>query len=269
MVRRDNQDNFFVSGMSQHGQILAVVADGVGGYSGGDEAARLAVTVLPQQLRQLTDRVDADEFITAVIDTHNAIYDARGDNPGWYSMCCVWTAVLFDTQRNCMHISHVGDTRLYAFSGNRLIKLSKDHSYVGRLEEQGVLSEADSMRHPERNVIDRVAAEFPLAAGQDYYQTVTLPMGHGITWLLCSDGLYDMINSACIIDILSGDATTGSKVKALIDVANRAGGRDNVTVVLVEDTTPATSDTANVMQAYSTYASSGYTHCAAIFQFLI
>ena len=102
-----------------------------------------------------------------------------------------------------------------------------------------------------------------------YYQTVTLPMGHGITWLRCSDGLYDMINSARIIDILSGDATAESKVKALIDVANRAGGRDNVTVVLVEDTTPATSDTANVMQAYSTYASSGYTHCAAIFQFLI
>jgi serine/threonine protein phosphatase PrpC len=157
-----------------------------------------------------------------------------------------------------MHIAHVGDTRLYAFAGNRLIKLSKDHSYIGEFEEQGILSEEEAMNHPARNVVTRVAADAPMKEDSVHYQMNTLPIGQGITWLLCSDGLFDMINSAQIIHILSTDTTVEEKAEALVNAANTAGCRDNVTVVLVQDDSPMDDGTEEVMQTYAEYARNGY-----------
>ena len=260
MLRQDNQDNCFADAIGEDGQVLAVVADGVGGYAGGEEAARLAVTLLPQNLLQ-QGLDDAQSFRHAVISTHNAIYRHRFTNPALTRMSCVWTALLLDPAAGSMHFSHLGDTRLYAFNfnGSRLLKLSHDHSYIGQLEEQGVLTETQAMTHPRRNVIDRMAADFPLDDRSQYYQMATLPMAADITYLLCSDGLTDMITSAEIIDILSSPATLQEKAQSLIDAANRAGGRDNVTVVLVAvNTIPDMSDqlpssATDVMNRYAHY----------------
>ena len=257
LVRQDNQDNFHVAPFGTQGQVLAVVADGVGAYYGGDEAARLAVTRLPLELARSGD-TDGAAFMDAVIRTHNIIYEGRFANPAWLSMCCVWTAVLFDTEARQLHLGHLGDTRLYAFAGNRLIKLSHDHSYVGTLEEKGLVSEVQAMRHPRRNVIERVAADFPLEQDSSYYQTATLPLAEGITYLLCSDGLTDMVTSAELIDILSAVEPVQAKAQRLVDAANRAGGRDNVTVVLAHECSVPTADTASVMQSYAHYARTGY-----------
>lgn len=257
MVRMANQDNYFVDKTGAD-SILAVVADGVGAYAGSEEAARLAVTLLPEHLQKERGEANFSSFRKAVIRTHNDMYEARYSNPGWTQMCCVWTAAWLDTSHHCMHIAHVGDTRLYAFAGNRLIKLSKDHSYIGEFEEQGILSEEESMNHPARNVVTRVAADAPMKEDSVHYQMNTLPIGQGITWLLCSDGLFDMINSAQIIHILSTDTTVEEKADALVNAANTAGGRDNVTVVLVQDDSPMDDGTEEVMQTYAEYARNGY-----------
>lgn len=258
MVRKSNQDNFWVERVGADGQVLAVVADGVGSCAGSDEAARLAVTAPMECLKKEDREIDFTLFRKTIVHTHNAMYDARYSNPGLTNMCCVWTAAWFDTVNRCLQLAHVGDTRLYAHAGNRLVKLSKDHSYVGQYEEQGILSEDEAMHHPARNVINRVAAEFPIDEDSTHYQMNTLPMGPGITWLLCSDGLFDMINSAQIIHILSSDATVDEKADALVNAANAAGGKDNVTVVLVEDNAPVTEETERVIQAYAEYARNGY-----------
>lgn len=258
MVRKYNEDNFLVDRVGADGQVLAVVADGVGSCAGSDEAARLAVTVPMEYLKKEDREINFTLFRKTIIYTHNAMYDARYSNPGLTNMCCVWTAAWFDTVNRCMHMAHVGDTRLYAFAGNRLIKLSKDHSYIGEYEEQGILSEDEAMHHPARNVVNRVAAEFPIDEDSTHYQMNTLPMGPGITWLLCSDGLFDMINSAQIIHILSSGMSVEEKANALVNAANAAGGKDNVTVVLVEDNAPVTEETERVIQAYAEYARNGY-----------
>lgn len=258
MVRKYNEDNCSVDRVGSDGQVLAVVADGVGSCAGSDEAALLAVTVPLEYLKKEDHEIDFEMFRKAIVRTHNVMYNARYDNPCLTNMCCVWTAAWFDTVNRCMHMAHVGDTRLYAFAGNRLIKLSKDHSCIGEYEEQGILSEDEAMHHPARNVINRVAAEFPIDEDSTHYQMNTLPMGQGITWLLCSDGLFDMINSAQIIHILSTGMSVEEKADALVNAANAAGGRDNITVVLVEDRSPVTEDTDRVMQAYADYARSGY-----------
>jgi protein phosphatase len=91
-----------------------------------------------------------------------------------------------------------------------------------------------------------------------HYQMNTLPIGQGITWLLCSDGLFDMINSAQISHILSTDTTVEEKADALVNAANKAGGRDNVTVVLVQDESQMDDGTEKVMQTYAEYARNGY-----------
>ena len=258
MVRKYNEDNFSVDRLGEDGQVMAVVADGVGSCAGSEKAALLAVTVPMECLKKEDREIDFAAFRQTIVRTHNVMYNARYDNPCLTNMCCVWTAAWFDTVNRCMHMAHVGDTRLYAFAGNRLIKLSKDHSYVGQYEEQGILSEDEAMHHPARNVINRVAAEFPIDEDSTHYQMNTLPMGPGITWLLCSDGLYDMINSAQIIHILSTGMSVEEKADALVNAANAAGGKDNVTVVLVEDNAPVTEETESVMQAYADYARSGY-----------
>ena len=258
MLRKSNQDNFSVDCVGPDGQVLAVVADGVGAYAGSEEAARLAVTLLPQHLQQTGVTGGFASLREAVVRTHNDMYEARYSNPGLTRMCCVWTSALLDTATGCLHMAHVGDTRLYAFAGNRLVKLSKDHSYIGEYEEQGILTEDEAMHHVSRNVVTRVAADTPISGDSLHYQTNTLPMGRGITWLLCSDGLFDMINSAQIIHILSSDGTLDEKADALVDAANRAGGKDNVTVVLVQEDSPADEHTSEVMQAYAGYAASGY-----------
>lgn len=264
-MRTSNEDNFFCSPVGGGRRYtLAVTADGVGGYHGGSQAAEIAVTQLPQMLDAAGGSdITPDVFFHAVRQTNNLICDRRDENPSWSRMSCVLTAGLFDAADGCMYLAHVGDSRLYAFHDNRLVKVSKDHSPVGYEEELGAITETEAMAHPFRNVISRTAGDECLDADgfYGYFQTAVLPVGQGITYLFASDGLFDMITSAEIITVLGADTSLDEKVSALIAAANAAGGRDNITVVLVRDTVLHPSDgmrDARIMDLYAHYARHGY-----------
>lgn len=264
-MRTSNEDNFFCSPVGgDRRYTLAVAADGVGGYHGGSQAAEIAVTQLPQMLDAAGGGdITPDVFFHAVRQTNNLICDRRDENPSWSRMSCVLTAGLFDAADGCMYLAHVGDSRLYAFLDNRLVKVSKDHSPVGYEEELGAITETEAMAHPFRNVISRTAGDECMDADgfYGYFQTAVLPVGQGITYLFASDGLFDMITSAEIITVLGADTSLDEKVSALIAAANAAGGRDNITVVLVRDTVLHPSDgmrDARIMDLYAHYARHGY-----------
>ncbi|MDE5638951.1 MAG: hypothetical protein K2I47_04050, partial [Odoribacter sp.] len=148
---------------------------------------------------------------------------------------CVLTAVLVEIKAMRINMAHVGDTRLYQFANGILAKLSHDHSLVGYREEIGELTEEEAMKHPQRNVIGRdVGSTLLETSNDDYVEVSSFPLLSKSILLLCSDGLCDMLTSAQMSSVLQEDSTVEKKVEALIDAANAAGGKDNVTVVLVD-----------------------------------
>jgi PPM family protein phosphatase len=153
-------------------------------------------------------------------------------------MACVLTCAVADIRRNKLYYAHVGDTRLYLLRDHSLVKLSKDHSVVGFLEESGRLSEEDAMRHPRRNEITRALGFEEVVNAEDFIETGESPFLPGDTILVCSDGLSDMISSNIITSILMKQATVAEKARELVAAANDAGGNDNITAVLVQNYNP-------------------------------
>ena len=149
-------------------------------------------------------------------------------------MACVLTvAVVVDGE---VVVGHVGDTRLYKLRGGRIEKLTRDHSPVGEREDAGELSEREAMQHPRRNEVYRDVGSEPHEPDDPRFIDVfRQPFETDAALLLCSDGLTDLVTSAAIAGIVSDFAGHPLEiVRALIDAANAAGGKDNVTVVYAE-----------------------------------
>ncbi len=234
-VRTNNEDAFIAQNIWDENHILAVAIDGVGGYDGGEIASELAQKLIVEYLENYSNGERLELLKQAVIYANNTIFSERKNLQQYSSMSCVLTAVLVEIEDGRINMAHVGDTRLYQFADNQLQKLSHDHSLVGYREEIGELTEEEAMKHPQRNVIGRDVGSTYLENGDtDYVETATFPLLPHSTLLLCSDGLCDMLTSNQMIDILQQSISIEEKVNALITAANNAGGKDNVTVILVE-----------------------------------
>jgi len=233
--REKNEDTFIVREISDRQFLLACVIDGVGGYSGGEVAAEIARTVILEHVQHV--KGDIIEILQlAVIAANERIQQQRSVKEGNANMACVLTCAIADIKNNKLYYSHVGDTRLYLLRDASLVKISRDHSAVGFLEESGRLSEDDAMRHPRRNEINKALGfEAEIAEAEDYIETGESPFLPGDTILLCSDGLSDMISSGTITSILNKNRSLRERAKELVDAANEAGGNDNITAVLVEN----------------------------------
>ncbi|WP_066407708.1 PP2C family protein-serine/threonine phosphatase [Flavisolibacter tropicus] len=232
--RDNNEDTFFIEPVLNKQFIAACVIDGVGGYEGGEVAAAIAQQSILAYLQIPSGEV-LSMMREAMSSANENIYAEKtqtGKNP---SMACVATMALVDTTHNKFYYAHVGDTRLYLFRDKTLVKVSKDHSFVGFLEDSGRITEEAAMQHLKRNEISKALGfESPLPNPSEYIETGESPFLPGDTLLLCSDGLTDMIDSAVISSVLNNGDTLEGKCRSLVDAANRAGGKDNVTVVLVQ-----------------------------------
>ena len=233
--RRTNNEDAFVAERLDDGTVLAIVIDGVGGYEGGEVAAEIAQKEIPSYLKEFNRGERLELLKQAVVCANNAIFDRRQLDTARPNMSCVLTSALIDADRKVIDMVHVGDTRMYQYHNGELFKLSHDHSYVGYCEEIGELTEEQAMHHPRRNEISRsVGEERHGVNDQSFLDAEEFPLLPNSTFLLCSDGLTDMITSKQIIAILEQNLSLEEKVQALIDAANEAGGKDNITVVLVE-----------------------------------
>lgn len=234
--RRDkNEDRYIVTELNNRKQILACVIDGVGGYTGGDIAAGIAVSVIKEYLQDIKGNT-IDALTEAVNKVNEKIKAHKKNDRENEQMACVLTCVIADIENNRCYYAHVGDTRLYLLRDQTLVKVSKDHSVVGYLEESGHLSEEDAMQHPRRNEITKALGfEEDISKIKDFIETGESPFLPGDTLLLCSDGLSDMIGSANILSILNREDKIKTHGYNLINAANEAGGNDNITVVLVQN----------------------------------
>ncbi|HEY1871007.1 MAG TPA: protein phosphatase 2C domain-containing protein, partial [Chitinophagaceae bacterium] len=234
-MRDNNEDNFIAQTILSGKYVTGCVIDGVGGYEGGEVAAALARSAILSTIKKNSRNVI--EVLTKALTTANQKINyekqAKGEN---MQMACVATLALADIHENKFYYAHVGDTRLYLFRDHSLIKVSHDHSFVGFLEDSGRISEEAAMTHPKRNEINKALGfNEENFSEPDYIETGESPFLPGDILLLCSDGLSDMVNNKTITDILNSPESVKEKCKALIDAANAAGGKDNITVVIIRN----------------------------------
>ena len=232
-VRPKNEDNFVLKEVWGGTHLLAVVIDGVGGNGGGDVAAELAARCIAEHFYESERTANSLDILqAAVVFANNSIY-AQHYNPWLSQMSCVLTAVLVNLETGKMDVCHIGDTRLYMLKDCVLTKVTSDHSIVGPKEESGQITELEAMVHPSRNIITRSIGKEMLYDGSEFIQTHTLHL-EPCTLLLCSDGLYDMVHSSHMKGILQEPIPAEKRVEKLIDAALEAGGKDNVTVIVID-----------------------------------
>lgn len=235
-VRATNEDRIHAD--PERGSFAVI--DGVGGQAAGEHAAQTALETIRQRL-QLQIGTPAERVREAIALANDQIRQQALLHPDRRGMACVLTLVLL--QSGQLTAGHVGDTRLYKMRGGQLRKLTRDHSPIGEREDRGELSETEAMRHPRRNEIYREVGLEPRAPdAEGFIDIVEEPFEADEALLLCSDGLTDSLSSAAITEIIhrhAGDPT--EVVTQLIDQANAAGGKDNVSVVYIEGTTFASA----------------------------
>jgi serine/threonine protein phosphatase PrpC len=227
--RNVNEDRFHCDAARGH----FIVIDGVGGQAAGGRAADVALSVLRTRLERETG-TPAERIREAITAANNEIFRLAGSRPEWNGMACVLTVALIDHGKAT--IGHVGDTRLYKLRNDRIEKITRDHSPVGEREDSRELSELQAMRHPRRNEVYRDVGSEPHEPDDvEFVDIHEIPIEADAALLLCSDGLSDLVDSGTIADVVNQCVGEPEAVtRALIEMANAAGGKDNITVVYIE-----------------------------------
>jgi PPM family protein phosphatase len=236
MIRRNNEDRIVCD--SERG--VFVVADGMGGEAAGEVAAQQAVDFVKRRLSEETGSIPR-RLREAIAGANNEIYRLAQRNPQWRGMACVLTAAVVDD--GVLHIGHVGDSRLYRVQANAIRKITRDHSPVGQKEDAGELTELEAMRHPRRNEVFRdVGSQIHKPDDEGFIEYLQIPFDRDAAYLICSDGLSDMLTSREIMSTLLDSAgRPRDSVRRLIEKANAAGGKDNVSVIVIESKSFAAS----------------------------
>jgi PPM family protein phosphatase len=228
LVRASNEDRYWID--DENGTFLVV--DGVGGHAAGETAAETAVEVIREELQDANGAAE-DRVRRAIAAANNRIYAIARDSDELRGMACVLTLAVVDASE--MVIGHVGDSRLYLIWNGAIRKLTPDHSPVGEGEDAGELTEEQAMLHPRRNEVFRDVGTRPHAAGDDgFIEIRRCHFKPEAAFLLCSDGLSDVLPSVAIRDIVERYQGDPAQVaRELVEAANEAGGKDNITALFV------------------------------------
>ncbi|MCS6871962.1 MAG: protein phosphatase 2C domain-containing protein [Anaerolineae bacterium] len=237
MVRANNQDASFALLSAQQGASeapdfgLFVVADGMGGHEHGERASALAVRVISQYLiqnfflKRLAGEEDLyiGEILTEALTKANEAVARETPEGG----TTVTAAVI---QGTIAYFAHVGDCRAYSILPDGIIQLTKDHSLVQRLIDLDHLTPDEAAVHPQRNVLYRAVGQHESLEVDSFMK----PLQDGSRLLLCSDGLWSLVDEERIRQIVNNANTPQNACDQLVELANQKGGSDNITVILVQ-----------------------------------
>lgn len=224
-VRTSNEDSY----VADAGKGLFLVADGMGGHAAGEIASRIAASVVDETVAGAPAAGDLGTLLhNAVQQANTRVYETQCATPEYRGMGTTLTVLAF--RNSTYYLAQVGDSRAYLLRDQALLQLSRDHSLVWPLFENGILSKDEIARHPHKHLITRCIGTHPtiepdLANG---------PALEGDLYLLCSDGLTDVLNDAAIQSLLMEAGKSPQELcRNLIHAANQGGGPDNVTAVVV------------------------------------
>jgi serine/threonine protein phosphatase PrpC len=204
----------------------------VGGHAAGEKAAETALQAIRAELVQADGDV-TERIRRAIARANNEIYTLAEGDEAWRGMACVLTLAVMNDER--ITLGHVGDSRLYLIWNGSLKKLTSDHSPVGEREDRGELTEEEAMRHPRRHEVFRdVGSHYREPEDAEFIEVKEFSFKPDAAVLLCSDGLSDMLASSQMSEIIERhDGDPQKTAGALVEAANAAGGRDNITAVFV------------------------------------
>lgn len=246
MVRAHNEDSIGVDPSIG----LAVLADGMGGYNAGEVASGIAVALITKETRDTVLRIppydmDADtglplatRILRNVIAKANAsIYQAANSQPQYAGMGTTLVVALLSDNHIC--VAHIGDSRLYRMRNGELQQLTRDHSLLQEQIDSGMISKEMARRSQNKNLVTRaVGIEPEVEAEVNVFE-----VGEGDMFLLCSDGLNDMVEDEDIdLTLQSLSANLPLAANQLVQMANDNGGRDNVSVILIRVKKPFTAE---------------------------
>jgi serine/threonine protein phosphatase PrpC len=216
--RRRNEDSYVVA------PPLFAVADGMGGAQAGEVASKLAAAALED-----TDSGSSsgqERVVSLIQEANRRVYARANTDPATSGMGTTMTVAIVEGQ--VVTIGHVGDSRAYLVRAGRLEQLTEDHSLVNELLKSGKLSPQEAETHPQRSVITRAVGTDPDVEVDAF----TVDALEGDVFLLCSDGLTDMVDDDGILDVVERYHDDLDRVaKSLVSAANRGGGEDNITVI--------------------------------------
>jgi protein phosphatase len=229
--KRESNQDYVYSSETPVGNLpnLFILADGMGGYNGGDLASQLAVETIVNSCRDSAEVLPRKIFDEAITLTNTVIREKAASLAELEGM---GTTIVCATilEGNVLHIANVGDSRLYIVNEEFIRQITTDHSYVEEMIKVGSIDRESARNHPKKNIITR-------AIGADDYivpDFFTVKLRPGDIILMCSDGLSNMIYDDEIMMIIKKEKDMVSKAESLIAAANNNGGLDNISVILVD-----------------------------------
>ncbi len=228
--RENNEDSFLYWEPADDAEFrrkgrLAIIADGMGGHEGGQEASRLAV----ETVREVYDQGFRDDPQAALLEsfaaTHIRILNYAELHPAFQGMGTTCTAVV--VQGLQLYFAHVGDSRLYLVRDARILRLTRDHSYVGRLVESGLVRAEDAEKHPQRHILTAALGAGREVAVDGAGQHLKLQDGDDV--LLCTDGLWSVVTEEELESAVS-NYSPSECCALLVKLAKKRGGPDNITL---------------------------------------
>lgn len=227
--RKLNQDFVYTSEEPVgHLPNLFIVADGMGGHNAGDYASKLAVETMVEEIAASAER-EPEAVLRMAVEKANAMVNGSAKKaPELEGMGT--TVVAASCGGRTLSVANVGDSRLYVVGEHEIRQITRDHSWVEDMVRSGGMGREEARNHPDKNIITRaVGAEESVKT--DFF-SVTLKEGDMI--LMCTDGLTNMLNDEEIRMVLDGARDIVEKAEELVRRANENGGRDNISVILIE-----------------------------------
>jgi PPM family protein phosphatase len=231
--RENNEDSFGYWEPEEDEQFprkgrLAIVADGMGGYEGGQEASHLAVETVIELYRDLAEVDPQQALIESLQTAHERVRQYGFAHPNLRGMGTTCTAIA--VVEGALHYVHVGDTRLYLIRDGQITQITRDHSYVGRLVESGIISREEAEKHPQRNILTAA-----LGTSADLIMDSPghpEPLRSRDVLVVCTDGLWGQVHDAEILAAVESKSPEAAG-RELIELARERGGPDNITIQIL------------------------------------
>ena len=231
-VRSQNEDSIYISENPNTDFEYFIVADGMGGHNAGEIASQSAIKYFNEYIENncvINDGSDVlDAFVDALGYSNSKIFEMSENDPSYSGMGTTFTAAAICGGK--IYCVHIGDSRLYVYDRNGLRQITRDHSFVMEMVRMGKITAEEARVHPKRNMITKaVGIEKNMPA-----DTMIIPIEEDSIILVCSDGLPSMVTDKEIEKILKKKTGLDKKADLLVELANKNGGYDNISVILAD-----------------------------------
>ena len=228
-VRDSNEDYCFASDAPVGGlPNLFMVADGMGGHNAGEYASEFAIRLVLDEIRAHKISDPPQAIRQALSLANRALYHRAVSDPAKAGMGTTFVAATIVDGR--LFVANVGDSRLYVVYPGNLMQITLDHSFVEEMVRNGIITRSEALLRKDRNKITR-AVGVTEQVEPDFFD---VELNSGAKVLLCTDGLTNMVDNEKILAVLNGAGTVQEKTTKLVDAANEKGGKDNITVIVID-----------------------------------